>query len=352
MLNKLLACALIQMGVANVTPICDNAKNPITINNENVVTDYELTLNQRNQTSQVYQNAETGGAIAVGKEKETIINYRGNNVALNVQATEYTTEVTYINNDNQMYAVNYYWYNSSSAYNLECATRKVIVMQLNAYNYNRDTETNINLSIDLQDSYSSGEYIYIDKIYYVKSVYTCTQNEWASLLSRQLKKFGAYDIIATIEDPDNNYYYVKQTEWIESNADDTDTTEINLIPNQNNYIVIDYMPVIKATLDDGHYYEPSASTKTLYYDYTNGFKASTYKITGTNIIPDGTYEVIDIPGLMWEIITMPFAFVSQAFNLTLFPGTPYQLNISNLFLSIIAVFVFVALISMFLKMKG
>ena len=86
--------------------------------------------------------------------------------------------------------------------------------------------------------------------------------------------------------------------------------------------------------------------KTSLYDFYDA------TISGTNIIPSGTYEVIDIPGLMWQILTMPFAFVSQAFNLTLFPGTPYQLNISNLFLSIIAVAVFIWLISFFLKMKG
>ena len=63
-------------------------------------------------------------------------------------------------------------------------------------------------------------------------------------------------------------------------------------------------------------------------------------------------EVVNIPGLMFEIIGMPFAFVSQAFNLTLFPGTPYQINIANLFLSIIAIFVFVWIVSLFIKNKG
>ena len=70
------------------------------------------------------------------------------------------------------------------------------------------------------------------------------------------------------------------------------------------------------------------------------------------IAQGGTYEVIDLPGLMWDILTMPFAFVSQAFNLTLFPGTPYQINIANLFLSLIAIVTFVWLISFFLKLKG
>lgn len=48
-------------------------------------------------------------------------------------------------------------------------------------------------------------------------------------------------------------------------------------------------------------------------------------------------EVVDIPGLMFTVLTMPFAFISQAFDLTLFPGTAYQINISNLFIGLIGV---------------
>lgn len=55
-------------------------------------------------------------------------------------------------------------------------------------------------------------------------------------------------------------------------------------------------------------------------------------------------EMVDIPGLCFDILTMPFSFISQAFNLTLFPGTAYQINISNLFLSIIGILIFVFII--------
>lgn len=48
-------------------------------------------------------------------------------------------------------------------------------------------------------------------------------------------------------------------------------------------------------------------------------------------------EVVDIPGLMFTILGMPFSFISQAFNLTLFEGTPYVVNISDIFLGFIAV---------------
>lgn len=56
----------------------------------------------------------------------------------------------------------------------------------------------------------------------------------------------------------------------------------------------------------------------------------------TQDIPEGTTEIIDLPGLMFQILGMPFAFISQAFNLTLFAGTPYAVNVSNLIFFIIA----------------
>lgn len=60
------------------------------------------------------------------------------------------------------------------------------------------------------------------------------------------------------------------------------------------------------------------------------------EIFGSIYTGDG-YEYVDIPNLMFTILTLPFSFISQAFNLTLFPNTPYSINIGNLFLSIVAI---------------
>lgn len=51
-------------------------------------------------------------------------------------------------------------------------------------------------------------------------------------------------------------------------------------------------------------------------------------------------EIVDIPNLMFTVLTMPFAFYSQAFNLTLFPGTKYSFNIGNFLLCLLAVLIF------------
>lgn len=73
-------------------------------------------------------------------------------------------------------------------------------------------------------------------------------------------------------------------------------------------------------------------------------------ITGQSVELANIYqEVIDIPGLIWEILSMPFAFISTAFNLTLFPGTQYSINIANLVLTIFGVLVFVFILKLLIK---
>lgn len=61
----------------------------------------------------------------------------------------------------------------------------------------------------------------------------------------------------------------------------------------------------------------------------------------------GDYVVVDIPNLMFTTLTLPFSFISQSFNLTLFPNTPYALNVSNLFLTILATLILLWLIKRF-----
>ena len=76
------------------------------------------------------------------------------------------------------------------------------------------------------------------------------------------------------------------------------------------------------------------------------------QINGTIVINSTNTEIVDIPGTMIYILGMPFTFISTAFNITIFPGTPYQVNLSTLFLSIIAVLVFVFLLKIILNAVG
>lgn len=68
------------------------------------------------------------------------------------------------------------------------------------------------------------------------------------------------------------------------------------------------------------------------------------RINATYQQPTYTYEIVDIPGLMFTVLSMPFSFISTAFNLTIFPNTPYQLNFANLFMVLLATFILMWLI--------
>lgn len=56
---------------------------------------------------------------------------------------------------------------------------------------------------------------------------------------------------------------------------------------------------------------------------------------------------ISLQGLMLQILTMPFTFITQAFNVTLWPNTPYEFNISNFILSLIAIATILFIIKLF-----
>lgn len=72
-------------------------------------------------------------------------------------------------------------------------------------------------------------------------------------------------------------------------------------------------------------------------------------VISTVTIADGSYEVIDIGGLMLQILSMPWSFISTAFNVTLFPGTPYTINVANLAKGIIGICAVLFIVSLFTK---
>lgn len=58
-------------------------------------------------------------------------------------------------------------------------------------------------------------------------------------------------------------------------------------------------------------------------------------------------EIIDLPGVMLHVLSMPWTFISNAFDLTLWPGTPYQINFANIFKGLIAILALMFIIKMF-----
>lgn len=64
------------------------------------------------------------------------------------------------------------------------------------------------------------------------------------------------------------------------------------------------------------------------------------------INPDtvGNYEVIDVGNLFLTILGMPMAWITQAFNFTLWPGTPYAINVGHILSAVIVASVIIIII--------
>lgn len=100
---------------------------------------------------------------------------------------------------------------------------------------------------------------------------------------------------------------------------------IEFVNNDNlhgsiNYSNVDYI-TLSSTIYDGQF----------------GFNPTGCNLVYKYMVNNPTYEVIDLPNVMLSILTMPFTFFSQAFNLTLFPNTPYAINVGHTILIIVGV---------------
>lgn len=341
MLKQLLLTTLLTTGVATTTPVY-KAQN-LQKQAENVE-NYTLNLSNGQINQQIYNNVNTDNDLFpynVGTDYERIRQISGFNTAINVLGTTYITQVKV--SDAYM-VMNKTYMNTNTGTVSRYATRALTILQIDSYNYNRDTTINLTVSLGLDSFYFAGQDYTIKNQWYQRAIFTTTQSNWSTLIGRQQQSFNASIIDETIRDANNGYLYTQTyNNIIKYDDSQTDTIAINLLPNDKTYVVIQYVPLVEI--------EETYSQKTLPVRQDSQFDLTDWMITGTNVIPTETYEVVDIPGLCWDILAMPFAFVSQAFNFTLFPGTPYQVNISNLFLSIIAIFVFIWLITLFFKMK-
>lgn len=128
---------------------------------------------------------------------------------------------------------------------------------------------------------------------------------------------------------------------------DANATLINQVSNFGTYYILEYGEVYVNTLDEGQILGPSDNSGFLALDVN--------EIDLHSIIPvqfGNTIEVIDLPSIMYDVLTMPYQFISVAFNLTLFPNTPYQINLANAFLGIFAFLVLFFIIRVIVKAKA
>ena len=141
-----------------------------------------------------------------------------------------------------------------------------------------------------------------------------------------------------------NDLYRNHTDELLINTNETKTADTRTIEETIELNTLQIAPNETKTIIYSVYVFPSG---TIYHQ--DQIFPTTSNISGHVYAPIIHQEIIDIPGLMFTILTLPFSFISQGFNLTIFPNTPYQINFSNLFLTIISVFMILWIIKRILK---
>ena len=230
-------------------------------------------------------------------------------------------------------------------------------MQINPYVQITDNETEIKLKLQFNNSNEITECGYNIKIWQ-------TTNDMSQYMNMQ-NTFNE-DFAYNFEKELNNNFALSYRERSVQTQAVQNVNELTLniqdqgwILKAQNYMIFEFIPYIKVgnntsaqtysilqNSDTGYTLNPAV------YDgnrLTNTYNVEVWSTTYWYYIQNETIEVVNIPGLMFDILSMPFAFISQAFNLVLFPGTPYQINISNLLLSIIAVLIFIAIINILIR---
>lgn len=103
-----------------------------------------------------------------------------------------------------------------------------------------------------------------------------------------------------------------------------ETVAINL-PFQETFYVVDRITIV---------YDDSLISTPIPQDL-NDFPNQQFILIQYKYEQNNNAEVVDIPGILFEILGMPFAWISTAFNLTIFPNTMYEVNISHIIMAVV-----------------
>jgi len=294
---------------SNFNPPIQNA-DPVSIISWDIgsatKTSSQTFMGQQNETEHIYANISK-------------YNINKSNNYINIKETTYTQTLQL--KDIQTFSHNMinYWYDGTT---FTYETSAIIITEITTYS--GITNNTIDYEISLLNNSHISEYpeIEVDIIQYK------TNNDLSEFIN-QTNYAVLNNQKAIFTNITNNFSYT-QTKNIN---DYTIAPNTNLTTSiQLNNIWKTYMITYVKWLDTT--YEELAITSN---DLDNDLiTMDTGEIFGS-IYTGGGYEYVDIPNLMFTILTLPFSFISQAFNLTLFPNTPYSINIGNLFLSVVAI---------------
>ena len=338
------------------------------LNKENEQENYSYTLTQTFWQSEYTNRSNVTPSSVYGMADNLISTYNVKETSVKYEKTAYNNYVmiktnrvdqtlTWNNPDTAalrqaLIQPELTWYETTSMYKI----------QINPYTGNRDTSYTIRFRIIFSTGVDVTEGRSEHIQYQVKTYQTTDsdagqyidQGNWANY-----RQNG--HIYAALTSPQNGYTYQEDVSMTEkyllnetTQTVDTPVVEIErdiaIVSGKTNYIYILVNPIY---VDDPYHVSSNdylwvdQNSTNQYLDFFIG--DSTITFSGIGMPSINNYEVVDIPGMMWEILAMPFAFISTAFNLTLFPGTPYQVNISNLILMVFGVLVFIFIFKLLLK---
>lgn len=133
--------------------------------------------------------------------------------------------------------------------------------------------------------------------------------------------------------------------YYDDTAQITQTPQANIFKSNKNkqYVLVDEVNNYLNYGDEQLPYNPNQQ------NLINFYSRSDITVDYTTDVNITDYEVIDIPNIMFTILGMPFAWISTAFNLTIFPGTPYAINLSHIFFAIIGSLIIIFVIKKVIK---
>lgn len=216
-------------------------------------------------------------------------------------------------------------------------TSMLNVTELTAYQGLAQTKISIDYCINVPYTYGQQKNVYKIK------TYASSNPNFANYI--KVGNWNIYDYPrTTFNRIRNDFYYSMELksettkEYTTINGQTQDFINwkcyVNIEPGVTNYL-ISYVEMLTTELTS----PGTSSQDPQVWVWNPGLKTITGIVLG-NI----NYEYVNIPDIMFNVLTMPFAFISQAFNLTLFPGTPYAVNIGNLLLIIIGVAIMITLL--------
>lgn len=151
-------------------------------------------------------------------------------------------------------------------------------------------------------------------------------------------------------------YYETNNEQYQGKYIESSTEDMVVYSNKLNY---NFQTFVCDSMDWSNLYVPDPAYMCLYgmneSNAIDTLELGVYSEQGGSSSSGGTdssgttYYVFNFNDFIFQMLAVPFAFLSQAFNVTLFEGTPYAINIVTILYTIIGVIIVVALVNLLIK---